>query len=283
MTPFFIIDVVLAVAGGCILLWRWHRAITGKRADSPEREGGGGGTPRWSWEVIPGAVVAYLTAYALLHGFFSASSRFELEPATAQLLSGMGAQVLGGAVCFWVGATRWEGGGRGFLLGCERSADGFGLPRALGFTAGTMIAALGVCPAVLWITIRVFSPFFPGLGTEVHPTLALLRDPGTPPWLLAGLWLAAVVVAPVSEELFFRGIVQNTLRGMYGSRHAAVALSSGAFALVHGGQPAALPALVLLSMLLGYLYERHGGLLFPLIVHAVFNARTMLWETAALR
>jgi len=36
-----------------------------------------------------------------------------------------------------------------------------------------------------------------------------------------------------------------------------------------------------LALLLGYAYERTGSLLPPMVIHALFNAKTLIWEALA--
>jgi membrane protease YdiL (CAAX protease family) len=86
---------------------------------------------------------------------------------------------------------------------------------------------------------------------------------------LAVLILGPVVVAPISEELFFRGFLQSWLRAK-SSALPAMVLSSMFFALVH-------PMVVWLpifgvGLLLGWIYERSGRLLEAVAYHAMFNS-----------
>ena len=44
-------------------------------------------------------------------------------------------------------------------------------------------------------------------------------------------------------------------------------------------QPHVVLPLAVLGVLLGVLYLRTGSLLGPIVLHALFNAKTLLWET----
>jgi membrane protease YdiL (CAAX protease family) len=86
----------------------------------------------------------------------------------------------------------------------------------------------------------------------------------------------AVVVAPVHEELFFRGILFRSLRDRYG--FAVGAVGSGlAFGLIHYVPAPALDSLMLMSVMmvtgiaLAYLYDRRGNVLADMVAHATFN------------
>jgi membrane protease YdiL (CAAX protease family) len=90
--------------------------------------------------------------------------------------------------------------------------------------------------------------------------------------------IMAVAVAPLFEELAFRGFLQTVLGRLFNwsgrpgvaARWAAVIITSVCFALVHG-EKAFMPPLFVLALGLGYLYERTGNLWGNIVVHAVFN------------
>lgn len=88
------------------------------------------------------------------------------------------------------------------------------------------------------------------------------------------LFLVITVFAAISEELIFRGLLQNALTKHLGSAWAIV-LASTAFALVHF-QLHALPVLILMGMTFGYLYQRTGSLLVNVVVHSLNNAAALL-------
>ncbi len=84
--------------------------------------------------------------------------------------------------------------------------------------------------------------------------------------LLLGM---AVVVAPVSEELFFRGVLLPALVRRMGLG-AGVFLSSALFAAIHLHLPSFLPLLTLASgFALAYVYT--GSLWVPICMHSLFN------------
>ncbi|MBG86127.1 MAG: hypothetical protein CMO80_04415 [Verrucomicrobiales bacterium] len=80
----------------------------------------------------------------------------------------------------------------------------------------------------------------------------------------------AIVIAPVVEEIMFRGVMYPALkyRG-YGA--AAVWGSAIIFAMMHGNLLSLIP-LTLLGLLLIALYEWSGNLLTPIFAHSTFNA-----------
>ena len=272
-TVLFTLDCVIGSLALVLMGWTFIRWSSGKQVAAPKHQGlpnvNGGA------EAIVGPLLGYMAGYSLVA--FIAGIMGDAMPtnSVAPLAAGAGAHAVGAIVCLWIAATQFDGGIKAFLFGSSRLARRGDWLRM----TGVLMVALAACPVLLWLTHRLLSPFLPGLENDVHPTIELLRSGDAPGMMIVMLWLAAVVVAPVAEECFFRGILQNVLRTWYGHRGAAVAATSAAFAFVHAGQPATLPAIFLLSVLLGCLYERSGNLWSPILVHALFNARTMLWET----
>lgn len=90
---------------------------------------------------------------------------------------------------------------------------------------------------------------------------------------LAWVLIAAVICAPLVEELLFRVILLGWLKTKTSSTHA-IGISSIAFAMVHGPLDGA--ALMPLALLLGSLYDRRHSYLSVVIAHAFFN----LWNIA---
>jgi membrane protease YdiL (CAAX protease family) len=104
--------------------------------------------------------------------------------------------------------------------------------------------------------------------------LAANRDP-----LSIGLvCFAAVVAAPIAEEVLFRGLLQGWLETLLGglvpgrAGPLAIAFSSAAFALAHLGQGLAWLPLFFFGWVAGYLALQTGSLLPGIILHALFNA-----------
>lgn len=100
-----------------------------------------------------------------------------------------------------------------------------------------------------------------------HSFLKMLRespDPVTIGWVT----LAAIVIAPLAEELVFRAIFQGYLQSRF-SPKVAIGVSSVVFAGVHGF-PDAL-ALVPLALVLGYVYYCRHSFLAVVLLHGAFN------------
>lgn len=92
---------------------------------------------------------------------------------------------------------------------------------------------------------------------------------------LIKLIISAVILAPLYEELVFRGVMQTCLVRLFGeSRWAAVCYAAAMFAVTHAWVVPwqNLFPLFALGLVFGYVYERTGSLLTAVLAHAGFNA-----------
>ena len=153
------------------------------------------------------------------------------------------------------------------------------LTRDLSWAAVALIAVVPLCMAVGVLTkavgILLGSDPPPTLGHEtlVQMQVALREHQAAP---LAMLLVSAILLAPLLEELIFRGLVQSSLLGLLENqqRWPVVFLSAAIFTLIHVGpgvQWQSLPSLAVLAIALGWLYERSGSLLPGVLVHMGFN------------
>ena len=118
----------------------------------------------------------------------------------------------------------------------------------------------------------------PALG---HNTLQLLRERAGEPaaW---GVGLSAVVIAPLAEEITWRGLVQQALKRIRIPVPAAVVITAALFSMIHwsalpaAARPGGLTALALLGATLGWLTERTGRLESAMAAHAAFNLANLL-------
>jgi membrane protease YdiL (CAAX protease family) len=107
-----------------------------------------------------------------------------------------------------------------------------------------------------------------------HEALKTLRDEFSVE-LLIGLIISAVIFAPLFEEIVFRGVFQTSLLRLFkGRRWLALLIASAVFSVIHASVVPwqGLVSLFVLGLVFGYLYERTGSLLTPMLAHAVFNS-----------
>jgi membrane protease YdiL (CAAX protease family) len=84
----------------------------------------------------------------------------------------------------------------------------------------------------------------------------------------------AVVVAPLAEEIIFRGYIYGVMR-RYGGKWVGMVLSSLIFALAHFHIPS-IPGLFVLAVALVFVYEKTGSLWATMAIHSAFNSLSIL-------
>ena len=99
---------------------------------------------------------------------------------------------------------------------------------------------------------------------------AMLR--GLIPELVLVTW--AAVLAPIVEEMYFRGRLIDAFVPKLGPGWAGT-ITSLAFAAIHG-IPAFFPAYVVFAFVLLALRRRTGGLAAPILAHMINNAFALM-------
>jgi len=97
---------------------------------------------------------------------------------------------------------------------------------------------------------------------------------GGDPVGIALLAVIAVVLAPIVEELIFRGGIYRFLKSQSTVLPAQI-ISGALFAVIHGNLMSFLP-LVVVGIILAREYERSGSILVPMCFHACFNGFSLL-------
>jgi membrane protease YdiL (CAAX protease family) len=82
--------------------------------------------------------------------------------------------------------------------------------------------------------------------------------------------IAAIIFAPIVEEIIFRGVLYPAVKHYAGQRMALWGVSL-LFALTHMNLTA-LIALTVLGIILTFLYETTRNLVAPIVAHSLFNA-----------
>jgi membrane protease YdiL (CAAX protease family) len=164
-----------------------------------------------------------------------------------------------------------------------RGLKGFGLSAKTivkDFFAG-VVNFIAVYPLVVasLMVVMIAGQLAKGEDFEMMTNEGLTAIIDTPYLILKILLFGSFgVVVPIFEEMLFRGMLQSMIRKHLNSPWAAILLSSVIFALMHPYWMH-LPALFVLSLGMGYAYERSGSLVRPVFVHAIFNIASI---TAAL-
>jgi membrane protease YdiL (CAAX protease family) len=133
------------------------------------------------------------------------------------------------------------------------------------YMAGGLIQA-----ATAWLMQHFpVTPIKPEEQTAVH-TLRLASS-----WFeRLTLGAGAIILAPLAEEVLFRGILYPWIKSL-GYPQLALWGTSLLFAMVHFNL-LSLPALFVLALILTLLYEVTGNLLAPITAHIFFNALNLL-------
>ena len=104
--------------------------------------------------------------------------------------------------------------------------------------------------------------------------IQLLADPQQPAWLHVYLGVLAIVVAPLIEELIFRGIAL-TILVKHLKLMPSVYLVSLVFAAMHF-HPASIMALFILAVAFSLAYLYSGSIAVPMVMHTLFNATSLI-------
>jgi len=162
---------------------------------------------------------------------------------------------------------RWRGVGLRPMVGPVRP-----LGRLVGRGIGLGLAAIAGSTLIVTLLVTL-------TGSDAAPDQVLTGAIADTTLQLVLAVVAAVVLAPVAEELLFRGLLHRGLRRRL-ALVPATAVSSVLFALVHIdvvlSQPLAITGLVLVGAVLAIAYERTGSLVVPVVIHAVHNAVTIV-------
>ena len=135
--------------------------------------------------------------------------------------------------------------------------------------AAAAFAALCVIPisiAVIFVCEMLITHF--GLEPQLQdPVLALAKSEH---WHdIAIMGVMACILAPIVEELIFRGLIYQTIK-QSGYKRSALWASSILFAAFHSNLMTFIP-LTLLAILFALLYETSGTIVAPIAVHSLFN------------
>lgn len=92
------------------------------------------------------------------------------------------------------------------------------------------------------------------------------------PWELIALAIGAVILAPIAEEMVFRGGFYRFFKrfGVVGASIVSAAL----FSMIHFHIGTSVPLFVF-GLVLAYAYERSGNIAVPIALHAAFNLNTV--------
>lgn len=197
--------------------------------------------------------------------FMVLTGNFFFQYVVYEALGGMFYPVLGGAV-FGVFLPLW---GISRLRSLQRRRD-FGLgpiswPVAL-TTALMAVASLVPTSLLAEISLRL---------TPADPASVAFMNENLPRglWAILAAAVSVVLLAPLAEELIFRGLLHRLVSGLWGPLGGA-AISSLVFGILHG-EAWILFGLIGVGALLAFIYEATRSITACWVTHAVHNGLSL--------
>ena len=219
--------------------------------------------------VIVTFFVQNLGAYFLIEPLPDGESERELTPELAVLLVLLLQLPM---LAVFYGARRFYPGHYASRLNNREIS----LLRALGETIPLFLMLL----PIVWIAALAWTKFLEllqatgAIGEAEPQELIALFQGGGDPLAIVALVLMTVVLAPIVEELIFRGCLYRFLKSQTTVLPAQI-ISGILFSLMHANMFSFLP-LVVVGVLLVRVYEKTGNILVSIWFHAFFNGYTLL-------
>jgi len=110
------------------------------------------------------------------------------------------------------------------------------------------------------------------LGAKPQEAVTLVKETSDV-GLLVAMAVTAIIFAPITEELIFRGYLYPVVK-RFTDRWFASIFSGVLFGVIHFNVMA-LPMLALMGVILAVIYEKSGSLWVPIGCHAAFNATSV--------
>lgn len=217
-------------------------------------------------DAVLGFVIAQLAALVggaliLIAAGYTDGDAIDVAPLSVLFLLQIPLWLGYGGVPWWVSRTK-----------------GYGLTYDFGwkFTAEDVLYGLGLGVVVQVVAVPLlYIPIFLIFGEhDVSEAARQLTDRATTPLDVATLIVVVAIGAPYIEELFFRGLLLQSLKTRFGST-AAIVISALIFGAVHL-QLLQFPALVLFGLVAAWLTIRSERLGPAIFAHMGFNLVTVV-------
>ena len=174
---------------------------------------------------------------------------------------------LGSTAALLVWLRRLRGLDVGDLFGIRVMPIG----KVIGFALGAIAPAFLIVVVVNLGAVELLRSVWPDISPQ-QVVKAFETSGSVPLRLLMGF--AAVIAAPLTEELLFRGLLYGVCKRFTDSWFAAL-VTSLLFASVHLHVGSFIP-LFALALILVAVYEITGSLLVPIVMHALFNGLMLI-------
>ena len=191
--------------------------------------------------------------------------RIENEDLAVLSASAVASIVIAGTLLGWLSARHpgWQD-----ILGFPRREWWAEIRSSIGFGLALYPAIVFVVGVILALLLGVIS------GEPVEAPEQVPSEPSTATVFVTVVY--GMVIAPLSEELFFRGVLFRAVRDRYGLVSGLLASGVG-FGLIHFLDADWQDALLLIGVMffngiaLAWWYERRGTIVAPIVAHVVFN------------
>jgi membrane protease YdiL (CAAX protease family) len=244
-----------------------------RRVDTPEAGWRGPGPLAIFWTAITWALLAQLLVGALLTALGAAAALS--TPLGALVLvtaSNIATVLIIGLVVVGSGAVRW----RDLVLATPAASPStLPQPDRRGGLAGDLSWGAALALPILAATGLVSTLVMNGTGLSAPPVLPLTMTAGD----LVANALTAGLIAPIGEELLYRGVIAQAWARQSSARRA-ILFSAIVFAFAHTLNPnldsinlAAVAFIVRLPLgiALGWLWMRRRSLLAAIVLHSAYN------------
>ncbi len=136
-------------------------------------------------------------------------------------------------------------------------------PLAVGMGCGLMLLSL--------FFNLVYASLLGVFNLQMQPDISLIFEGTDYPLVVL---LGGAIMAPLVEEIFFRGFVFAGLRGRWGWQKAAL-VSAGLFALAHI-IPTSWAPIFILGLIFAFLYQLSGSIWPAILMHMLTNSVALL-------
>lgn len=139
----------------------------------------------------------------------------------------------------------------------------------ISFSVMTGIGVSGI--SFIWLIIA-------GKIPEFQAQIAAMKEGNTMigGGSLHGVFLSAVIAAPIVEEVIFRGVVLGSFRKIFPA-WASILISAVIFGVYHMN-PVAIVYATVMGIIAGVVYEKKQNLLFPIMLHMANNFMGLLQD-----
>jgi membrane protease YdiL (CAAX protease family) len=227
------------------------------------------------YNIVDGMAVLLLLVI-IGSGFFAAGTQKGAAPAAGAEPQGAGAEAILVSMLFMLVICT-------FLLVYLRLVRDLHPPELFGLRHMTVPQALlwaFLAIIVTCVVVYIVAVLKEGVSQDRSPQETVEAFRKSVDWgfrILMGF--LAIVIAPVTEELIFRGFVYGVAK-RYTDRWFATIFSAVMFSIVHMHVGSA-PELFVLGVGFALAYEQTGCLLVPIFMHMIFNAWNIFLLTAA--